>query len=332
MHLSLFAPPGLEDLEGGKPIAEAIHKTALALFARHSKDVGAFSTEPGSLVDLFCFATAIVFARVAKTRERIDGERFASDCYAFLAAFEEEYGLHPAADDTIVDRQLALALAKELPRGSRRTELEQALRNLLGDDYLGLHVASGAEVVAWPEELSDEPQLLLDASVPRKLVRILDAISADLGGPITVRYTPIDPSLVDDETHTLAVGDRLVVEPEILHRAEVVTITELGTSGNDPTFTAVFEEAHEPDAWATQMPFPAWTSTQRHLLVALPAEAASDPVTRQRVNERLRKTVTTVTTWNVCSSSGSGTLGPWTIGDPQLGMLGQNPLGLISVP
>lgn len=332
MQLSIFAPPGLDDLVGGKPLAEAIHETALSLFAKYGKEGGGFSTEPGSLVDLFCFAAAIVFARIAKTRERVDGERFATDCYAFLAAFEQEYGLSPHADATIVDRQLALALAKELPRGSRRTELEQALRNLLGDDYLGLHVASGAEVVAWPEDLGDQPQLLLEASAPRKLVRLVDSISAGLGGSITVRYTAIDPSLVTGETHTLAVGDRLVVEPEILHRAEVVTVTAIGTSSGSPTFSAVFTEAHEPNAWATQMPFPAWTSTQRHLLVSLPADAAADPETRQKVNEKLRKTVTGVTTWSVCGEVNTGTIGPWSIGRPQLGLLGQNPLGVISVP
>jgi hypothetical protein len=122
------------------------------------------------------------------------------------------------------------------------------------------------------------------------------------------------------------------VEPEILHRAEVVEVTAVGFDANDnPTLTATFEEAHEPNAWATQMPFPAWTSTQRTVLVALETEAAVDAETRRKTHAKLEKLLTGVTVWALCGMSGENTIGPWTIGDPRLGMIGHNPIGTLTV-
>lgn len=328
---SLFAPKGLAQYRAGKPLAQALHETGLLLFSKHGAAQGGFNTDPGSLVDLFCFSLAITLARAARTLERADEERFAAKAYYLLAKLEEEHGLRPGADDRLHARHAALADAKRAPRGNARAELEQQLRDLLGDDFVGLHIPSGAEVVAWPEELGDQPQLLAEASIDRKLVQIVPAISTDLGTPQQVRYRQIDPADIDGE-HTLTIGDRLVVEPENLGRAEVVTVEGLLITEGEVYFTATFNQAHEPNCWAAQMPFPAWTSTQRNVLVALPPDAVLDPEKRRKVDVLLTKILTGVTRWSLCGSSGAGTIGPWTIGDPQLGMIGFNPIGIISVP
>jgi hypothetical protein len=331
MQPSLFAPPGLDLLVGTEPLAQQLHKTALRLFSNSTIDNGGLSTEEGSLVDLFCFMLAISLAVAATTVKRVDAERTGGKAYFSLSKQEKEHQLSPAAADTLKTRRAALTAAKRVPRGSRRAELEQMLRDLLGDDYLGLHVSSGAEVVSFPEDLGLQPQLLIDVVSPRKLLRIIPAICTDLGGSKTVQYEAVDPLSIDSD-HTLVVGDKLVIEPELLHRAEVVTITAVSNEDDGLFFTAEFDNAHEPNCWAVQMPFPVWTSTQRQLLIALSADAASDPDKRGKANVALEKTLTGVTTWALCGSSGSGTIGPWTIGDPQLGKLGQNPLGIITVP
>jgi hypothetical protein len=329
---SLFAPKGLHQYKGGRPLAQALHETALALFAKHTADEGSLSTEPGSLVDLFCFMLALAFARIARTNERADGERHALGAYHLLAQFEGEYDLRPGADDTLGTRRGALAEAKLLPRGNTRAELEQQLRDLLGADYIGMHIPAIGDVEVWPADLGDQPQLLLEATAPRKLVRIVKAVASGLGAPKTMQYTAVDPQTTDDEPQVLAVGDQLVVEPEILHRAEVVEVTAVGFDADDnPTFTGTFNQAHEPNALATQMPFPAWTSTQRTILIALETEAAVDPEVRRRAHEKLGKIATGVTVWELCGMSSETTIGPWTIGDPRLGMIGHNPIGTITV-
>jgi len=329
---SLYTPKGLHENRAGKPLAQGLHETALQLFSRYGAERGGFSTEPGSLVDLVAFALAITLARIARANQKVDGERFADGAYYLLKDFEKEWGPTRGAEDTLVDRRQALALAKRAPRGNTRQELEQQLRDLLGDDYAGLHVPSGAEVEIWPADLGDQPQLLAEATIARKLVRITDVIIDDLGSPQAVHYEAIDPAIPAGEDHTLAVNDRLVVEPEILHRAEVVTVESIDLDGDTPTFTATFDNAHEPNCWATQMPFPAWTSTQRHLLIALAADVIGDPETRRKANVLLTKILPSVTTWSLCGLSGAGQIGPWTIGDATLGQIGRNPIGTITVP
>lgn len=333
MQPSLFAPPGLDLLVGGEPLAQSLHRTILSLFSNGSIDDGGLSTEEGSLVDLFAFMIAISLATAITTARRVDAERTAAGAYFSLAEQERQCGLTPAFGDTLKQRRDALALAVRVPRGSSRPELEQMLRDLLGDAYVGLHVPSGAgEVVTFPEDLNDQPQLLIDVNAPRKLVQITPAICTDLGSSKAVVYTGVDPPILSG-THTLVVGDRLVVEPEILQRAEVVTVTDVGHTSEGLTFTAVFNQAHEPNCWATQMPFPVWTASQRRLLIALTAEAAVDPETRRKANAALEKVVTGVTTWALCAESAPGVIGPWTIGDPLLGRLGMNPIGTtVAVP
>lgn len=326
MKYTLFAPKGLYKNEAGKPLAEAIHETALKLFAKYDRSGGSFETEPGSLVDLVSFMLAIAFARIAATRDKLNGERFALGAYYLLRQLEQEHGLQPSAEDTLRARRLALADAKRAPRGSAGPELEQQLRDLLGDAYIGTHVASGAEIVAWPEELGDQPQLLLPPEVDRKVVILATAISTDLGASQVVQYLAVDPIAATSTTHTLQVGDQLVVEPEIVGRTEVVTVEALSASSDGIYLTATFNQAHEPGCVAAQMPFPAWASSVRHLLVALTEEAASDAETRRKVNQKLRKILTGVTTWDLCPSADGLTMGPWTIGDALLGRLGFNPL------
>jgi len=326
---SLFAPKGLYANKAGKPLAEAIYDTAIGLFAKYDERNGALATTPGSLVDLVCFTTAITFARIATSLDKADGERFAAGAYYLLAQIEAEHGLQHGADDTLKTRRAALAAAKRAPRGSARAELTAQLQEAFGEDFFGLYIPTSADAVVWPADLGDDPQLLLAESVERKIVQIVPSISTGLGASQQVRYTPLD--LVPTSEHSLAIGDRLVIEPENLGRAEVVTVEGLAIGDPELYFTATFQQAHEPGALATQMPFPAWTSTQRAILVALNETVALDPVRRGKADELLDRILSGVTTWAICPTNGSGTIRPWTIGDPVFGQIGRNPIGTITV-
>lgn len=329
MKYSLFTPKGLYANQGGKPLAEAIYETALKLFAKYGARGGSLKTDPGSLVDLTAFMIAITFARIAASLNKVDGERFAAGAYYLLAQLEAEHGLSPGADDTLKTRRAALAAAKRAPQGNAPAPLQQQLADELGDAFLGLYSPTSAEASIWPADLGDAPQLLAAESIERKIVRITGAVSTGLGASQAVQYTRVDPD--PGSGHTLTVGDRLVVEPEILGRAEVVTVEAVGTDGSELTFTATFEQAHEPGCVATQMPFPAWTSSQKTILVALSADGAVDPVTRGKADKLLDRILSGVTTWALCPTSGAGTIGPWTLDDPLFGRLDCNPMDTVSV-
>ncbi len=333
MQTSIFAPPGLLQLQAGVPTAETLHASAVALFSKGGDyDL---STDLGSFVDCFAFSLARVFARIQRRQEQLDGERTAAGAYELLAALEEEFGVVPPFGATLKARRTALGQRMRVLLGSRRAELEQSLRDLLGDDYVGIHIPDPAsEVSVWPSTLGDSPQLLAVPDAPRRVVTLPYAISTDLGTPQVVTYTPVDPLAGENSDHTLAAGDQIVVGVESFGSAETVTIISVGQTGEDGPlyFLATLNNAHEPGAICAAMPFPAWGSNQRHIHVVLAATAAVDPETRRQVHELMARTVTGVTTWSICATSGSAQAGPWTLGDPLLSRLSINPMGTLSVP
>lgn len=332
MKPSLFTPNGLLLFKGGRPLAEAIHATAVRLFT--DGRAGGLSRELGSFVDCFSFALARVVARAQLRQERLAGEMLAEKAYELLSQLEEEHGLRPAFGDTIAVRRDALLVRLRAREGSRRPSLEQALRDLLGDDYVGIHIADpDTEVVNWPTSLGDDPQMFGAPDMPRKLVTITNPIS-DLGSQLAT-YVPVDPAPTDDTEQTLLVGDQIVVGVENLGTAEPVTVTAVSLSGEgdgDRVFVASFTKAHEPNCLAVAMPFPAWGSSQRHIWVVLTEAAALDADTRRKTHETMARMVTGVTTWSICPQTTDTEAGPWTLDHPVMGALDMNPMGLITVP
>jgi len=327
---SLFTSGGLLLLSGEKPSAEMLHETIVRLLS--TGEPGDLSTEVGSWVDCFAFALATVLARVQVRQRQLNEERLAVGAYELLAALEEEFGLSSGPEDTIAQRQAALLAAGKAALGSRRPALEQALADLLGDDFIGIHVPDPAsEVDIWPADLGDDPQLLAEADIPRKLVELPNSISTGLGAAQYVAYVPLAPTTTDG-SHTLLVGDQIVVGVDNLGLAETVTITALATDGDTLLFEAVLNNAHDSGSLAVAMPFPAWGSAQRHIFVVLTEAAALDAEKRRKTHVLMAKTVTGITTWSISPESAAGQAGPWTLDDPVLGALDFNPMDVITVP
>lgn len=330
MEPSIFAPNGLLLLSGEKPTAELLHETIVRLLS--TGEPGDLSTEVGSLIDCFAFALARVMARVQVRQRQIDGERLAYSAYELLGALESEYGLKPGLDDTLAQRQAALLAAGKAALGSRRPALEQALMDLLGDDFIGIHIPDPAtEVDIWPADLGDDPQLLAEDGIPRKLVSLPLGVSFDLGSSQYIPYVPVSPTTTDG-SHTLLVGDQIAVGVDNLGMAETVTITATATSGGTLLFEGVFNNAHDMDAVAVTMPFPAWGSWQRHIFVVLAEAAALDAEKRRKTHVLMAKAVTGVTTWSICLERAPGQAGPFTMDDAVLGALDFNPMGIVTIP
>lgn len=328
---SLFTPGGLLLLSDETPIAERLHTTIVRLLT--DGQPGNLSAEVGSFVDCFAFAFARVLARVQQRQQQLDRERLGVGAYELLAGLEEEFGLKPGPTDTIAQRQLALSQAMKKLLGSVRPALEQSLYELHGADYIGVHIRNpeNGEADVWPAALGDSPQLLGADDMDRKLVRLPDGISTDLGSSQSVAYVPIDPN-PSDGGHSLVKGDMVVLGVENLGLAETVTVESTSTVGGTLYFTTTPNNAHDADALAVAMPFCAWGSSQRHIFVVLSATAAFDAEKLRKTHLLMARTVTGVTTWSVCPASGSDQAGPWTLDDSVLGRLDFNPMATINVP
>lgn len=314
MKTSAFTPTGLLKLRGEEPLAQRIYGATRAALGPE------LAGQPASFVDCFAFAFALGVARGATLLERAFGQMLPSEVTDLLGAQEEEYGIIPSPTASITERRRALAARMLLPGGAGRLNAENALRSLLGDRFVAYRTTESAERGVWPPALGDAPQNFVDAEVARKLVHVTPAISIGLSASQAVAYVPVEPLAEAGTLHSLAVGDRVVVEPELLARAEVVTVLALGedpTSG--PTFTGVFNQAHEPGCWATTMPFPMWTSTQRHSLVVVEALAALDPEVRRQVHELMDRIARGVSTWALVQATGPRQAGPFLLDKSPLG-------------
>jgi hypothetical protein len=323
MKTSAFTPTGLLKLSGEDPLARRIYKATRAAIGAQ------LAGEQASFADCFAYAFALGVARGATLIERAFGQMLPTEVTDLLGAQEEEYGLIPSPSASITARRQALAARVLLPGGAGRLNVENALQSLLGSAFVGYHTTQPAERGVWPPALGNAPQNLVDPTVARKLLRIAPPISIGLGAPQTVVYTPVDPRPQPGSAHTLAPGDQVVIEPELLARAEVVTVLALGTDPKtEPTFTATFNQAHEPACWATTMPFPVWTSTQRFSLVVVEALAALDPETCRQVHELMDRIARGVSTWALVQATGPNQAGPFLLDQSPMG---STPFGAITV-
>lgn len=333
MKTSGWAPFGLLKFKRGQPLAQRLYNSMMKLLGDPAKS---FNQDPGSFADDLGYATARMLGFAVTKLERAGDQAFADGLYDMLPDAEDELGLHPSPTATITQRKQGVAAARRLPAGASRTALEAALAALLGANYVGVHITTPSERVMWPAALGDAPQNLQPPTVTRKLIRIVAPVAIGLGGPVTVPYLPVDPVAPEGQLHSLTVGDVFTLEPEISGRAEPVRITGLGAlPGNvAPTFTAVIQNAHENMAWATTIPFPLWTGTQREFVVIVKNGTAVNAEQQRQVHELLERVCTGVTTWDLVQENdvGSGVAGPFTLDDPILGLLDATPLWQVSYP
>jgi hypothetical protein len=321
MKTSAYTPTGLLKLRGDEPLARRLHKATRTALGTE------LAGQPASFADCFAYALALAVARGATLLERAFGQMLPSDVTDLLSAQEDEYGLIPAPTASITTRRKALAARMLLPGGAGRLNVENALKALLGSRFVAYRTTAPAERGMWPPALGSGPQNLATPDVARKLVRIVKPISVGLGAPQTVAYTPVEPLAPPGTPHTLQIGDRVLVEPEIVARAEVVTVEDLVANGL-PAFKAVFNQAHEPGSWATTMPFPIWTSTQRYALVVLDAASALDPEVRRQVHELMDRIARGVSTWAIVQATAPSQAGPFLLDKSPLGA---TPLGAIQL-
>jgi hypothetical protein len=327
MKTSIWSPLGLFKLNGKEPIAKQIYRQIVGSIN------GQFSTEPGTFFDDAAYSIAISGAFASELVERTFGQMLPSKVYELLPSREKEYGIIPGPSDSITERRAVLAARMLVPMGCDRANVENALKALLGDDFVGWRVTLPGERLNYPTNLGDQPQNLALPSVPRVLVNLTYPISINLGTSQAASFTQVLPELNGARISALTVGDKLVVEPEILGRTETVTIEALGSNAQEEfTLTATFNNPHEPGCIATTMPFPLWIGNQRESLFVLKPSAATNTEKRRKVHELLERMLRATSTWGIAMETEPHMVGPLTLDDTLLGLLDANPLSTGTVP
>lgn len=290
MSYSAFAPYGLADYSANEPLAEAIYRSSVASYG------GQLSTEEGSRLDAHLYAQSIAIAAARTTLLQAGGEVLPSGVLSQLAEREREFGVIPAASDTVTERRGVLAARKLLPIEPTQTNVEIALASAVGDAFVAYRTTAVDDATQWPTTPTDPALLFAADATPRKLVQLTDAA---MPGSQTVSYAdvPLPLSPQPAPPTDVLVGDVLLVDPQNPGRSERVTVTAAGVG----TFTATFTNAHDVGALATSASFPQWQSTKRHALVVLTAAGAADPETRRKVHDVMVRAARGVSTWAITS-------------------------------
>jgi hypothetical protein len=297
--LSCFTPCGFLELTSEPSCGEQIYDAMIANLG------GNYDVEQGTHVEASVYARAMAFGELRYLLEHAGAQIDPWQLSECLAYREGEYGIIPTPGETLEERRAAVAAAMVLPLGARKSAVDEALSRLLGSAFVGLRNTAPSEIVNYPTDLGDQPMNLQLPTVPRKLVRLTNGVSTDLGVPQAVAYTAVDPS-----DAVILVGDVLTIEPEIDGQTEVVHCSSPPVVPG--TFVATFTKGHEPGCYATTQPYPYWTGTQRASLVFLTDAAGIDPVLRARAHALLARIMRGVSTWGLVQGTG-GTAGPFTL-------------------
>jgi hypothetical protein len=312
--LSAFTPLEMLELSAEDSVAERIYR---ALVANLNGRVKNFSLDGHTGAKLFATAMGLgrVFMAIRRLEENLDPETV----YELLRAREAEYSITPLPGATLQERQLALEAAMLAGLAGTYGNLVQALADTLGDDFHSYIPTAQADAVQTPSDPATGPGHWAAADAPRVLGRLLSAISTGLDGSTqTVYYTALDGSA---PTTRLQGGMRVVVEPEIDGIAERVLIQAASTSGQ-ASFTAAFTKPHTAGAILTTQPWPYWLNSKLFSFVRLTPEAALDPEKRRKAHTVMARMAQGVSTWGVV-----GSVGPFTLDDPDLGILNSTPIG-----
>lgn len=294
---SAFTPFGLMSFSRRTP-AQDIYR---AMVAGQS---AAFDMTKGTPAEAEAYATSMALARARASIVSARNQHDPGKAYEMLPTTERDFGVVPGETDTIAQRQRVVAARNLISRGPRAESIENALRTLLGDVYVGYRVTSNTEKTVVPADPTNGPGVFARDSIPSKVFCLTSTASMP-GVEVPFTYA----RLGDDDGVRLVAGDIACVEPEHSTQTEKVTILSV----SELTATAVFTKGHGVGASVIAGPVPIWRSTKRHVFVVVTSLAAIDPETRRKVHDLMRRISRAVTTWSIIQASSSTTIGPFTL-------------------
>lgn len=316
MKPSRFSSFGFFAFSAEPSLHEQYYNAMVAGLTDPSGRTKPYDLSRGTHLEATIYARAKQMALADATMRRAGNQIYPYKCIELLPLLEKDYDIVPGPTDTILQRQAAIAVKQILARGAVRENIIDALKQTIGDEFLGYAPAKEQESplsVAWSHNIV-YGTMAPAASGPSKWAVLSDPVVS--AASHTVRFTT---TLGD----AILTGDVVVVDGDNTGRTEVVTVT----SATSTTITATFTKPHDNGATLTTMSYPGQASTIRTNLIVV--RDATDAAVRKKVDELMARLLRAPDTWAVVQPSTynlySGTIAPFAPTTP----LGTRPLGTL---
>lgn len=298
---SAFTPPGHFAFSSKPAHGQSIYETLRANFG----DV--FLTDfDGSLQQARLYAQAMCLASSQYQLDRALNNRTPAKATELLGVLEHDYQVIPNSRSTLEQRRAYLTAFQRVSRGNRREAMENALRTLLGADFIEYRTTQRADIVTTPA--SPGTVGVFAAAGAKKKVFRLNTLVSVTGVEVECPITPMGG------TEFPLAGETYCVDPDPRRNIEQILITDAaGPPFN--TITTTFAKAHDSGTLAAR-PHPFWISNQRVDTVVVTLAAATDPETRRKINEIMARLTRGVSQWQIMIGSGFFTSDDATLGLP----------------
>lgn len=252
-----------------------------------------YDTDFNSRPQARLYAQAMCLSAAQYETERAGNNQRPRTANELLPALERDHQIVPRFGATKHERRQVLAARDIVTRGPRQGAVEEALINLLGDDFIAYEPTPASDAAAWPSS-PGSIGVFSRPGAQQKLFRI-DTNVSTTGTPVTVSFVSLGG------TDAPMPGEEYTVDPNPRSpRIEKITIDSVSGS----TLQATFAKAHPLGTLAAR-PYPLWTSTKRYNRIIVTLAAATDPETRRKINEQMKRQLRGVSQWCIVSNEGA---------------------------
>jgi hypothetical protein len=263
---------------------------------------GTYETDFSGKQQARLYAQAMCIGAAQYQFDRAYNNRKAATATELLPSHERDYQIVPSYNSTLSERRQIAAARALVTRGPRREAIEDALRTLLGDDFISYETTNTGDAITFPSSPGDVGTFAR-AGTQKKLLR-LDAHVSLIGVLSMVPFTSLGG------THAPIAGESYTVAPDSRNpNIEKITLT----AATPTTVTAVFSKPHSAGALASR-PHPLWISSKRFSRVVVSPAAALNVETRRKINEQMKRQLRGISQWCIVQE------GAWTPDDPILGV------------
>lgn len=248
------------------------------------------------------YAQAMCLGAAQYQIDRALNNRKAQTATELLPSIERDYQIIPANGSTLTERRQVAGARALVTRGSRSEAVQDSLRTLLGSAFVSYSPTASADAVTFPSAPGDVGAFARAGS-QKKLFKITSSVSR-VGVEVRVSFISLGG------TDAPIAGEEYCVDPDTRHPyIEKITIGSVSSG----SLVATFSKPHAAGAFAVR-PHPVWISSKRYSRIVTTLAAATNPETRRKINEQMKRQLRAISRWSVVSDQGTFILNSATRG------------------